>query len=247
VKVTGVVVELIDVPRDAELEFNEWCDRDRLPELVALPGVLTGRRYHAEDLLMQYHRYNEPEGAPISQARYCVCYLLGDPDLLAVANRLQEAGQRLSKEKAMLPRGKVVLERVYRLKHAYGANRTTLSADALPFAGHMGLQVAAGHVPNPKDIPEATEWWHSGQYPDMLGLPGWLAGLRCEPLGEEGKGKFMHLFLLDVPAKQAHEELEKKLPEWLATGRMPHPRGIYKRIFSGPFSVITPLNYEFLH
>src|SRR5207249_2114147 len=101
---------------------------------------------------------------------------------------------------------------------------------------------------DPAHAAEVAKWWDTHQYPQMLQVPGWAAVLRCEPRadlsGEEGRGRFMHLFLLDAPAADAQQALEKELPRWRATGGSTHPH--YQRIFSGPFSAITPLNYDFL-
>jgi len=236
-KATGVVLTFIDMPREAEAEFHEWYDLDHLPEIVGLPGVISGQRYQAADNLMQF-RASKEGAPPIGESRHCSIYLLGDPDVGAVQARMTDLGKRLFAEKRMIRHGKVVFSRAFRLIHAYAAPRIRVSEDGRPHLRHKGLQVAMGSVPDPKDIPEATEWWHSSHYPDMLSVPGWAVALKCEPAGEEGQGKFLHLFLLDKPADEAHAELNKVLPEWRATGRSPHPRGIYRRNFSGPLSRI---------
>jgi hypothetical protein len=247
-KVHGVMMVFTDVPRGPDEEkFNLWYDLDHLPEALAVEGMLTGRRYHAEDAIMQYRSDKLENAPPIGQARYCAMYLLGDPDIGAFKARIAAWGERLYSDPSRKQNfGKAVSVTFHRLVHAYAATRIKVSADALPYLSHRGLQVAMGHVPDPKDIPEATEWWHSHHYPDMLKVPGWAAALKCEPFGKEGQGKFMHLFLLDKPAKQAHELFEETSRPWREKGWGPHPRGIYKRIFSGPFSAITPLQYDFL-
>jgi hypothetical protein len=233
--VTGLLLVWVEMPRDREGEFNEWYDLDHMPEVVAVPGVIGGERYYAEDDLMRF-RASREDAPPIGDARFCNIYFLSDPDLPAVAARMAETGKRLAAEKRLFRHGRIVFSATYRLIHTYAAGRIRASAEALPYLRHRGLQVAMGSVPDPKDIAEATEWWHSDHYPDMLKVPGWAAALKCEPLGEEGRGRFLHLFLLDKPAREAHEELEKVLPALRAAGKSPHPRGIYRRSFSGPWS-----------
>jgi hypothetical protein len=245
-KVTGVMVVFVDVPRGAEAEFNRWYDTDHLPEICGVDGVIAARRYHAEDAIMQYRSDKLENAPPIGQARYCATYLLGDPDLAAVKARMAECGKRLNAAGRSMPHGKAVFVTWQRLIHAYASPRLKLSTEALPYVGHRGLQVAMGHTPDPAHIADVTDWWQSHHYPDMLSVPGWAAVMKCEPLGEEGKGTFMHLFLTEAPAAKAHEALEKVLPQWRAENRNKHPRGYYKRIFSGPFSQITPLEYDFL-
>jgi hypothetical protein len=34
---------------DAETEFNDWYDKEHLPRLLTVPGVISGRRYRATD------------------------------------------------------------------------------------------------------------------------------------------------------------------------------------------------------
>jgi hypothetical protein len=234
-KATGVLLICIDAPPEHEREFNAWYDLDHMPEVIALPGVISAQRYYAEDNLFPF-RTSRDDAPPIGQARFCNLYLLGDADLAAAQARMGELGKRLQAEKRLFRHCQIAFSNTYRLIHTYAAKRIKVSADALPYIGHRGLQVAMGSVPNPADIPEATEWWHSSHYPDMLEVPGWAGALKCEPLGEEGKGRFLHLFLLDKPAKEAHDELEKVLPAMRASGKSPHPRGIYRRSFSGPWS-----------
>jgi len=244
-RVDGVMLVFADVPKGGEEEFNRWYDLDHVPEVLASPCMISAHRYHAEDAIMQYRSDKLPNAPSIGQSRYCAMYLLNG-DLAKVIPQMTALGNRLKPLGRSMPQGKAVHVSVQRLVSTYVAPRIKVAPEAVPFLAHQGLQVAMGRVPDPADIPEATEWWHSSHYPDMLAVPGWAAALKCEPLGREGQGKFTHLFLLDRPAREAHEELEKVLPALRAAGRSPHPRGIYKRVFSGPYSQITPLRYSFL-
>ena len=85
------------------------------------------------------------------------------------------------------------------------------------------------------------------QYPDE---PNFLAvlGTALNRLhrGAEAEPLLRRAIELDPGYAKAHEALEKVLPQWRAENRNKHPRGYYKRIFSGPFSQITPLEYDFL-
>ena len=242
-KVTGVMVGFLDVPAHEEAEFNRWYDLDHAPEICAVDGVIDAFRYHAGDALMRYRPQGLENAPPIGQARYCTVYLLGGEDLGAVSARIKKASDGLREQGRSLQHGKTVYATVQRLVHAYASPRVKLAGDALPYAGHQALQVAMGHATSRDNIAAAAEWWHASQYPAMLSVPGWAAALRCEPLGEEGQGKFMHLFLLDSAAAAAHQELEAAIKGRLAgTTRTP----AYQRIFSGPFTRITPSRYDFL-
>jgi hypothetical protein len=238
--VTGISVVFVDVPRDREAEFNRWYDLDHLPEMCARPDVLTARRYYADDSTLKY-RFDKLENAPpIGPARFCTMYLYRG-DFADLKERNAEFRQRIPAERRLPSYAKATYIAVQRLVSAHAAPRIRVSAEARPYLGHRALQLAIGHSSDAAHAAEVAAWWDSTQYPQMLSVPGWAAVLRCEPVGEEGKGKFMHLFLLDAPAAEAHEAMEKKLRELRTSGSSMHPR--YTRIFSGPFSAITPLDY----
>jgi hypothetical protein len=243
-KVTGIMAVFVDVPPGKELEFNRWCDLDHVAEMCAVDGVIDARRYHAEDAIMRFRADKLENAPPIGQARYCTLYFLGN-DPPATAARMKEASDRLRGQGRGLATGRPVHTALYRLVQAYASPRIKATPDALPHLGHQALQVAMGYAPKGENIADAAEWWHSIQYPAMLSVPGWAAALRCEPAGEEGRGRFLHLFLLDEPAASAHQEFEAALAGRLA-GRTRHPRGAYQRTFSGPFTRITPARYDFL-
>jgi hypothetical protein len=46
-KGTGLLMVWVDVPADREDEFNHWYNEEHLPELLAVPGVLSAARYEA--------------------------------------------------------------------------------------------------------------------------------------------------------------------------------------------------------
>lgn len=41
----GLLVSAMNVAPEADAEFNEWYDKEHLPRLAALPGVLSARRF----------------------------------------------------------------------------------------------------------------------------------------------------------------------------------------------------------
>lgn len=43
----GLLVATMDVDPEYEAEFNDWYNREHLPQLGAVPGVLTARRFQA--------------------------------------------------------------------------------------------------------------------------------------------------------------------------------------------------------
>jgi hypothetical protein len=242
-QVTGVLMVFVDVPREREAEFNRWYDLDHLPEMCATGDVVAARRYYAEDAILKYRWDKDALTPPISPARFCAMYLLGSDDLPGVKQRMAGFGQRMLAQKRQLPSyAKTTYFTLHRLVDSAAAPHIKVSPQARPHIAHRSLQFAMGYVTEPSSIAAVAEWWRSAQYPHILAQPGWAVALRCEPLsevsGEEGKGKFMHLFLCEASALEAMESLEKSMPEWRKRGSM-HPH--YQRVFSGPFSTLPLL------
>ena len=65
-------------------EFNEWYDNVHIPELLAVPGMLSAQRYDLRDAEI----YHLQDGRPPEQ-RYCLIYEMeGDVD--AIMAEIQE-------------------------------------------------------------------------------------------------------------------------------------------------------------
>jgi hypothetical protein len=63
---TGLLVVWTDIASEYEADFNEWYDKEHIPQLLGVPGFQTGRRYQAV------------EGAP----KYAAIYQLADENVL---------------------------------------------------------------------------------------------------------------------------------------------------------------------
>jgi hypothetical protein len=63
---TGLLVIWTDIAPEYEVEFNEWYDKEHIPQLLGVPGFQTGRRYQAV------------EGKP----NYIAVYQLADENVL---------------------------------------------------------------------------------------------------------------------------------------------------------------------
>lgn len=65
----GLLVNAMSVAPEHEAEFNDWYNREHIPALSSVPGVLAARRYRAA------------EGSP----RYVALYHLATPEVQATA------------------------------------------------------------------------------------------------------------------------------------------------------------------
>ena len=65
----GLLVASMNVDPAAEAEFNEWYNSEHLPQLGAVPGVLSARRFQA--------------GEPAVERKYLALYHLQSPEVAA--------------------------------------------------------------------------------------------------------------------------------------------------------------------
>ena len=62
----GLLAVWTDIAPEAEAEFNEWYNTEHIPQLVGIPGIISGRRYQAV------------EGSP----KYLALYDLAIPEVV---------------------------------------------------------------------------------------------------------------------------------------------------------------------
>ena len=89
----GLLLVMIDIDPEHEEEFNRWYNEEHLPERLACPGFLSGRRFVSV------------EGTP----KYLALYDLESPDVLQSADYQKIFGpsawtQRISKHFSHLVR-----------------------------------------------------------------------------------------------------------------------------------------------
>ncbi len=62
---TGILAVWTDCAADGEADFNEWYNRQHLPERVGVPGFLAGMRYCAVDADRQYFTWYRTEDVSV--------------------------------------------------------------------------------------------------------------------------------------------------------------------------------------
>lgn len=106
--VTGIIFACVDTDAEALESWNRWYDLEHLPPNIALPGILSGRRYVAPPELHEIRLPAQPlsgfeGGRGVNLTLYTLC---GDPektiaemtttrDQLEAAGRMQGAGHRV--------------------------------------------------------------------------------------------------------------------------------------------------------
>jgi hypothetical protein len=112
VDVSGIIFASVDCDADAIEAWNRWYDLEHLPPNIALPGIMSGRRYVAPPAL---HDVREPaDRAPgFAEGRgvHVTIYTLsGDPaqvlaDMTTTRDELEDAGRMFAPEKKVVRAG----------------------------------------------------------------------------------------------------------------------------------------------
>jgi hypothetical protein len=107
-----VFMASMDVAPDKEALFNEVYDREHIPNLMAVPGVLAVTRVKSEPFAIAIG--GERKAMPAASPRYTAIYELESPDVLASQAwvRAVEAGRWPSEVRPFTSERRHVLARV---------------------------------------------------------------------------------------------------------------------------------------
>jgi hypothetical protein len=107
-----VFMASMDVAPDKEALFNEVYDREHIPNLMAVPGVLAVTRVKSEPFAIAIG--GERKAMPAASPRYTALYELESPDVLASEAwaRAVEAGRWPSEVRPFTSERRHVLARV---------------------------------------------------------------------------------------------------------------------------------------
>ena len=164
-KGTGLLMVWVDVPEDKEHEFNHWYNEEHLPELLAVPGVLSAARYEAVS----------------SGPKHLACYELESSAVMdtdAFKNRpTTEWAQRVG------PRAiaTTLINNVYEM--VYPAALTPAIAQS-----GMAEALQIGRMDISPENEEEWNRWYSGVYvPNYEKVPGCIRGRRWRAVRGEPK------------------------------------------------------------
>ncbi|MGE0683061.1 MAG: hypothetical protein AB7P69_19430 [Candidatus Binatia bacterium] len=147
----GLLAVWTDVAPEAEREFNEWYNTEHIPQLLGVPGFLSGRRYQAV------------EGEP----KYLALYELAIPEVLKTDAFRQVRESPTEWSKKIIP--------LFR-NTAIGEYRQIFSCSNHPAPEAEFVLTVRLNIPTEKEE-EFNQWYNIDHLPALVGVPG-VAGAR---------------------------------------------------------------------
>ncbi len=244
-EVAGILLALLDIPREETEEYNRWYDLDHLPEHVSKPDVLMAKRYVAPRDLQDLGG----GGSDLTGAHppYLTMYYLGGSDFAGV----EAAAGWTTKDRGIIKAGrfwrsgKVPFVRRWRLGETFTRASVLVSDEAVPYIAHRGLVVALGRAPSADQRDDAVRWWRDTHLVDLLAVEGVLAAMRFESIEADEQDLLLHILLLEDDPSVVMERFERTLRYIGPLGRYPAHGGVYESVAFLPYRLIAPLEYDF--
>jgi hypothetical protein len=203
----GLLAVWTDIAPEAEREFNEWYNTEHVPQLLGVPGFLSGRRYQAV------------EGEP----RYLALYELTNVEVLKsdAFRQVRESPTEWSKKIIPLFRNTAI-----------GAYRQLFSCRNYPIQEAEFVLTVRLNIPAERET-EFNQWYNIDHLPALVSVPGVYGARRYEAV--EGEPKYLAVYEMNdagVPKSAAWDkarntEWTKKMRPSLQDPRIITSRRIY--------------------
>lgn len=183
----GLLAVWTDIAPEAEAEFSEWYNTEHIPQLVGIPGIISGRRYQAV------------EGSP----KYLALYDLAIPEVVKsdAFRQLRESPTPWSKK--IIPLFRNTTNCTYR-KLFSCSNYPTVGPE---FVLTVRLNIAA------EQEAEFNQWYNVDHLPALVGVPGVHCARRFQAI--EGNPKYLAVYEMNdasVPKSAAWDKARNT--EW---------------------------------
>jgi hypothetical protein len=191
---SGLLAVWTDIAPEMESEFNEWYNTEHIPQLLGVPGFLSGRRYLSV------------EGEP----KYLALYDLANENVLKSEAFLKVREVPTDWTKKIRPHFRNTAIGVYRQIFSCG---TPPEEDA-DFVLSVRL-----NIPSEKES-EFNEWYNVDHLPALVGVPGVFCAGRY--VAVEGDPRYLAVYELNNAGVLKSQEWEKaRNSEWTLRMR-PH-------------------------
>ncbi|HTT75501.1 MAG TPA: DUF4286 family protein [Candidatus Binataceae bacterium] len=178
---TGLLVVWTDIAPEYEAEFNDWYNKEHIPQLLSVPGFQTARRYQAV------------EGKP----NYLAVYQLADENVLKSGAFRAVREDPTAWTRKITPQFRNTQRGVFRQIFSHG---TPPPKDA-EFVLTVRLNTPADHE-------EAfNAWYNEDHIPALVGVPGVYCARRY--VAAEGDPKYLAVYEMRDGAATHSPEWEK--------------------------------------
>ena len=176
----GIFLVYVDIDAEHDKEFNDWYNTEHLPELLAVPGILSAARYKAI------------KGGP----KYLACYELENVGVLktkAFTSRPRTPwGERVTPSVIGTNLTRIVGEQIFP------------DASEMPDRG-MAPVLQIGRMSVPADIDADWNGWYNGEYiPGYRKVPGVIYARRYRVL--EGTSGYTTVYEFASPGVPESDE-----------------------------------------
>jgi hypothetical protein len=163
---TGLLVVWTDIAPEFEAEFNQWYDTEHVPQLLGVPGFLSGRRYQAVD------------GKP----KYLAIYELADERVLKGDAFREVRDNPTPWSKKIIPQFRNTQIGAFRQIFSHGER----SAGDAEFVLTVRLNTPADHEN------DFNAWYNEDHIPALVKVPGVYCARRYVAVG--GDPKYLALY-----------------------------------------------------
>lgn len=244
-EVAGILLAMLDIPREETEEYNRWYDLDHVPEHVSKPDVLMNKRYVAPRDLQDLGG----GGSDLTGGHppYLSMYYLGGPDFAGA----EAVEGWITKDRGIIKAGRfwrsgrVPFVRRWRLGETFTRASVLVSDEAVPYIAHRGVVVALGRAPSADQRDDAVRWWRETHLVDLLGVEGVLAAMRFESVEAHEEDLLLHILLLEDDPAVVMQRFERTLRYIGPLGRYPAHGGVYESAAFLPYRLVVPLEYDF--
>ena len=181
----GLLLVMVDIPAAIEADFNRLYDTLHLPEVVAVPGVLGGRRYQALEA-----------GAP----KYQALYELARADVVESAAFQEMSQHQNAWSQQIRPQFQNLQRGVFTQIHP-------ATQDTPPAPTQVGGVLLVGLTVPPERDEEFNVWYNTEHLPFLSAVPGVLRARRFAAV--EDAQKYLAVYELsdpDVPQSAAFQQ-----------------------------------------
>lgn len=190
----ALITVWLDVAPEREEEFNDWYQLEHIPQVVGLPGFVSGRRYKADDAPLKYLAWYDTADESVETG----------PDFQRIVSHPTPWSQRM--------------------RRFYGENRERMNFRLMCDVGRVPEQDTPWLYIVHTDIPghivdEYNAWYDKEHLPRLVSVPGVVRARRYAAVTASGPKYLTAYELTDRDAFESPAGLQARKTPWTAKMR----------------------------